>query len=400
MADPKGFLKYKRALPNARKPEERIKDYKEIYLPYAEEATNKQAARCMDCGVPFCHNGCPLGNNIPDFNDAVYKGDWAEAFDILDSTNNFPEFTGRICPAPCEQACVLNVNQDPVAIEHIEKSIIEKAFDLGLVKPKTPIKRTGRKVAIIGSGPSGLACADQLNAAGHWVTVFEKNDRVGGLVRYGVPDFKLEKWVIDRRVELLMQSGIEFKTNVWVGKDISTEDLDDEFDVIVLCGGAEQPRDLPIPGRDAKGIYPAMEFLMQSNKAIAGDKVADQILATDRKVVVIGGGDTGSDCIGTSNRQGASQIIQIEIMGKPSYTVDKTLTWPNWPMVIRTSSSHEEGCERAWSVLSKSFIKDDQGNLTGLKVVNIAWEMDENTGRNTMKEIAGTEEIIPCDLAF
>ena len=399
MADPKGFLKYDRVLPKTRNAQERVQDYKEIYLPFKEEATNKQAARCMDCGVPFCHNGCPLGNNIPDFNDAVYREEWAEAFQILDSTNNFPEFTGRICPAPCEQACVLNINQAPVAIEHIEKSIVEKAFDLGLVKPRIPAERTGKKIAVIGSGPSGLAAADQLNAAGHWVTVFEKNDRVGGLLRYGVPDFKLEKWTIDRRVELMEEAGIEFKTKIWVGEDVSFETLDLAYDIIVLCGGAEQPRDLPIPGREANGIFPAMEYLMQSNKFVAGDQIENRIDTKDKKVIVIGGGDTGSDCIGTANRQGAKNIIQLEIMGKPSHTVNKSMVWPNWPMVLRTSSSHEEGCERVWSVMSKSFVKDDRGNLTGLEIVSIKWEQD-TSGKVVLQEIPNTGEILPCDLAF
>jgi glutamate synthase (NADPH/NADH) small chain len=295
----------------------------------------------------------------------------------------------------------LNINQDPVAIELIEKSIVEKAFDLGLVKPKIPVARTGKKIAVIGSGPSGLAAADQLNIAGQSVTVFEKNDRLGGLLRYGVPDFKLEKWTIDRRIEIMEASGIEFKTNVWVGKDVTYETLDLSYDIILLCGGAEAHRDLPIDGRDANGVYPAMEYLMQSNKFVAGDTIKEERINADGKtVVVIGGGDTGSDCIGTANRQGAKEVVQLEIMGKPPHIVNKEMVWPNWPMVVRTSSSHEEGCERVWSVVTKEFLKDENGALQGLKLVSIKWEQDGASGKVKMVEIPGTEEVINCELAF
>lgn len=302
-----GFLEYNRELPKSRDVKQRIRDYKEIYIEFGEEKTIEQAARCMDCGIPFCHSGCPLGNIIPEFNDAVYERDWERAFEILNSTNNFPEFTGRICPAPCESSCVLGINKPPVAIEHIEKMIIEKAFELGLIKPLIPAKRTGKKVAIVGSGPAGLAAASQLNKAGHWVTVFERDDRIGGLLRYGIPDFKLEKWVLDRRLNILEEEGIIFKTNAEVGKNVNAGDLLEEFDAIVLCGGSTQPRELPIPGHDLNGVHYAMDFLSQQNKRVAGDKFMrkDEILATDKHVIVIGGGDTGSDCVGTSNRHGA-----------------------------------------------------------------------------------------------
>lgn len=402
MGKPTGFLEFKRELPKTKDVKERIKDYKEFYLDFAEQKTVNQAARCMDCGVPFCHSGCPLGNIIPEFNDAVYHQDWKKAYQILSSTNNFPEFTGRICPAPCESSCVLGINKPPVAIEHIEKFIIEKAFELGLVQPQIPAKRTGKKVAVVGSGPAGLAAASQLNKAGHWVTVFERDDRIGGLLRYGIPDFKLEKWVIDRRINLMMEAGIVFKTNAEVGKNVNANELMVEFDAIILCGGSTVPRDLTIPGRDLKGIHFAMEFLTQQNKRVAGDRFMrkDEIMATGKNVIVIGGGDTGSDCVGTSNRHDAKSVTQLELLPKPPENRNSENPWPQWPMILRTSSSHEEGCERFWSVLTKEFIGDGKGHVKGLKVVDIEWKYDKKTGKSGLSEIKDTERVLPCDLAL
>jgi glutamate synthase (NADPH/NADH) small chain len=395
-----GFMKYKREMPKSRDPKERLKDYKEIYVPLDKEKVKENAARCMDCGVPFCHNGCPLGNNIPDFNDAVYQGRWEEAIRILSSTNNFPDFTGRICPAPCEASCVLSINNDPVTIEYIEKTVSETAFEKGFFKPSPPKARTGKRIAVIGSGPAGLAAAAQLNKAGHWVSVFERSDRVGGLLRYGIPDFKLEKHVIDRRIRLMEQEGIIFKTNAHVGVNVSAQHLKDDFDAVVICGGASAPRDLPIPGRNLKGVHFAMEFLPQQNKRVAGDKLeVEEILATGKNVIVIGGGDTGSDCVGTSNRQGAKSVTQIELLSKPPLTRRADNPWPLWPMVLMTSSSHEEGVERKWAILTKEFIGDSDGNLTGLKVVDIEWGADAQ-GKMGFQEIAGTERIMPCELAL
>lgn len=403
-----GFLEFTRELPKYKDVKERIKEYKEFYLDFPEEKTKNQAARCMDCGVPFCHSGCPLGNIIPEFNDAVYHNDWQLAADILLSTNNFPEFTGRICPAPCETACVLGINQPPVTIEHIEKSIIEKAFELNLIKPNIPKDRTGKKVAVVGSGPAGLAAAAQLNSAGHTVTVFERADKVGGLLRYGIPDFKLQKDVIERRVGLLEKEGIIFKTSTNIGVDISLTDLSNSFDAVVLSGGSTIPRDLPIPGRQFKGVFPAMEFLSQQNKRVAAiDTVFDHqgkkyengdIFATGKNVIVIGGGDTGSDCVGTSNRHQANSVTQIELLTKPPETRAESTPWPMWPMQLRTSSSHEEGCDREWSILTKEFIGNEKGKLTGLKIVEIAWKTID--GRPQFVEIEGTERILPCELAL
>jgi glutamate synthase (NADPH/NADH) small chain len=395
MGKPTGFKEYKRELPQTIPPKERINHYKEFYLEMGEEKSKQQAARCMDCGIPFCHNGCPLGNKIPDFNDAAYRGDWAEAVEILLSTNNFPEFTGRICPAPCEASCVLGINKPPVAIELIEKTIIEKAFELDLIKPNPPQNRTGKKVAIIGSGPAGLAAAAQLNKAGHSVTVFERDDQIGGLLRYGIPDFKMEKWTIDRRIKIMEVEGINFQTKVEVGKDITSQELLKEYDSLLLCGGSTVPRDLKIPGRELKGVHFAMEFLTQQNRRVAGLKVNEKdIWATDKNVIVIGGGDTGSDCVGTSNRHRAKSITQIELLSKPPEERDQKNPWPEWPMVLKTTSSHEEGCERDWAILTKEFIGDDAGNLTGMKVVNVEWTL------KGPEEIAGTSRVIPAELAF
>lgn len=407
MGKPTGFLEQTRELPSYKKAEERIKDYKEFYIEFPEEKTRAQASRCMDCGVPFCHNGCPLGNIIPEFNDAAYNGDWELAIEILHSTNNFPEFTGRICPAPCEASCVLGINQPPVAIEHIEKSIIEKAYELNLVKPNPPVQRTGKKVAVVGSGPSGLAAAAQLNKAGHTVTVYERADRVGGLLRYGIPDFKLDKGVIDRRINVLVEEGITFKTNSDIGNNVPVSELD-QYDAVVLCGGSTVSRDLPIPGRQLKGIYPAMEFLSQSNKRVSGIPTEidhrnipyanGDLFATDKNVFVIGGGDTGSDCVGTSNRQRAKSITQIELLAKPPEGRHESTPWPLWPMQLRTSSSHEEGADRKWAILTKEFVGNEAGELTGIRLVDIEWVTID--GRPQFKEVEGSERVVPCEIAF
>lgn len=405
MGKPDGFLNYDRELPSYKPVEDRLQDYKEFYKPFSKEKTEEQAARCMDCGIPFCHSGCPLGNVIPEFNDAVYRNDWKEAYDILDTTNNFPEFTGRICPAPCEGSCVLGINKPAVAIEHIEKSIIEEAFKNNWVKPDLDIKRTGKKVAVIGSGPAGLAAADQLNKAGHSVTVYERAQKPGGLLRFGIPDFKLEKWVVERRVEVMEKEGVVIECGVEIGKDKAAKELLDSFDAVVLSGGATQPRDVPINGRDLNGVHFAMDFLSQNNARVSELKHenhkghdVEEIWATDKNVIVIGGGDTGSDCVGTSNRHKAASVTQFEINFKPPTSRSIDNPWPEWPMVLRTSSSHEEGCEREWSILTKEFIGDDKGNIKGLKVVNIEW-YDED-GARKFKEVEGTERELPCDLAL
>ena len=408
MGKPTGFLEFTRELPKKRDPQQRIHDYKEIEVPFSEQDSGRQAARCMDCGTPFCHSGCPLGNIIPEFNDAVYEQNWAYAYEILASTNNFPEFTGRICPAPCEASCVLGINKPPVAIEFIEKSIAEVAFERGYVTPKPPKERTGKQVAVVGSGPAGLAAAAQLNKAGHTVTVFERADQIGGLLRYGIPDFKLEKWTIDRRLAVMEAEGITFQTGVNVGKDLKAKDLLEQFDLVMLTGGSTVPRDLPIPGRNLKGIYPAMEFLSQQNKRNAnlpvkvdhqGAKYGDgELLATDKNVVVIGGGDTGSDCVGTSNRHGAASVTQIELMPMPPKDRAENTPWPNWPMMLRTSTSHEEGCDRHWSINTKEFIGDGNGNLKALRIVDLTWK-NEN-GRMQMVELPGSERDVLCELAL
>src|SRR4051812_5562143 len=361
MGKPTGFLEFERELPYKRPVEERVKDYREFVHRYSDEALNRQSARCMDCGVPFCHNGCPLGNLIPEFNDAVYRRNWEEAYRVLNATNNFPEFTGRICPAPCESACVLGINQPAVAIEEIEKHIIEIAFDKGFVKPRKPNVRSGKKVAVVGSGPAGLAAAAQLNSAGHTVTVFERDDAPGGLLRYGIPDFKLEKWVIDRRIKLMEEEGVVFRCNANVGVNVRINDLLREYHAIVLAGGSTVPRDLAIPGRELNGVYFAMQFLKQQNKRNAGkDPLANaaiesnifssDILAGKKNVVVIGGGDTGSDCVGTSNRQGATSVTQFELLPKPPASRTPYMPWPTYPMTLKTSSSHEEGALRQWAI--------------------------------------------------
>jgi len=402
MSDPQGFLKYKRELPKSRKPAIRVKDYNEIYKDFSDEKVKTQASRCMDCGVPFCLSGCPLGNVIPDFNDAVYQEDWEDAYHILSATNNFPEFTGRICPAPCESKCVLGINQPPVAIELIEKNIIEKAFEKGFIQPNPPVIRSGKQVAVVGSGPAGLATAAQLNLEGHSVTVFERSSRIGGLLRYGIPDFKLEKWVIDRRLQIMEAEGIRFEVNANVGENIPVKKLMDEFDAIVLCGGSTVPRKLNVKGEDLKGVHFAMEFLEQNNKRVAGDTISkkEELVATGKNVLVIGGGDTGSDCIGTSNRHGAKSVLQLEILVQPPKKRPTDVPWTAAPMLLKTTSSHEEGCEREWAILTKEFIGDKKGNLKAVKLVNLKWVINDATGRSNFEEIEGTEREIPCELAL
>ena len=401
MGQADGFKKYKAEKPTPRDPKDRIKDYKEIYPPMDKGKVKTQATRCMDCGVPFCHHGCPLGNIIPDFNEAVYNENWEEAYAILSSTNNFPEFTGRICPAPCEASCVLNINSQPVTIEYIEKSITEVAFEKEFIKPSPPAIRTKKTVAVVGSGPAGLAAAAQLNKAGHWVTVFERSDRIGGLLRYGIPDFKLEKSIIDRRLHIMENEGIIFKTRSEIGVNVSAKHLYDEFDAVLVCIGASAPRDLPIPGRHLNGVHFAMDFLTQQNKRNAGDvNLESEILASEKNVVVIGGGDTGSDCVGTSNRQGAKSITQIELLTKPPIIRDDmTNPWPLWPMTLSTSSSHEEGAQREWAILTKEFIEDGNGRLSGIKLVDIEWKAD-TSGKFGFVEVKGTERIVKCELAL
>ncbi len=388
-------------------PQERVKNYKEFVLRLTDEDASKQGARCMDCGIPFCNNGCPVNNVIPDFNDLVYRNDWKNALAVLHSTNNFPEFTGRICPAPCEAACTLNIEDKPVGIKSIEHAIIDKGWEQGWVVPHKPVTQTGKSVAVIGSGPAGLAAAQQLARTGHAVTVFEKNDRLGGLLRYGIPDFKMEKHLIDRRVVQMQHEGVHFRTGVFVGEKpldacitnwaqhhITPKELTQQFDAVILAGGAEQPRDLPVPGRELKGVHFAMEFLPLQNKVNAGDNMNSQILATGKHVVVIGGGDTGSDCVGTSNRHGASSVMQLELMPQPPLHENKQLTWPYWPLKLRTSSSHEEGVEREFSVTTKRFEGDAQGNLTHIVTATVAWE------NGKMLEIADSEEKHRADLVL
>lgn len=398
MGYPKGFLEYDRQGPAHRPKEERIGDFKEFILPIPEEHLQTQAARCMDCGVPFCHDGCPLGNLIPEFNDAVYQGKWQAAYRLLAKTNPFPEFTGRICPAPCEKSCVLGINQDPVTIESIEKEIAEAAFTNGWVVPQPPEQRTGKQVAVIGSGPAGMAAAYYLNQQGHNVTVFERDETPGGLLRYGVPDFKLEKWVIDRRVAIMEQEGVVFRCNTSIGEDISVEALRSEYDAIVMCTGAPAPRDMRIEGRDLPGVHFAMEYLTQQNRRVAGmwQESPASILAAGKDVLVIGGGDTGSDCIGTANRQGARSVTQITWGPVPALTRPEDNPWPEWPMVLESSSSHEEGCERSWSVLSKAFLPDEHGHLRALQVVNIEW----TDGRKSYQELPETLRELPCQLVL
>ena len=401
-----GFMEFERVEEGYQPPAERLKHYREFVIGLDDAQAKVQGARCMDCGTPFCNNGCPINNIIPDFNDLVYRGDWKNAIAVLHSTNNFPEFTGRICPAPCEAACVLNINDDPVGIKSIEHAIIDRAWAEGWVVPQPPKAKTGKKVAVVGSGPAGLAAAQQLARAGHDVTVFEKNDRIGGLLRYGIPDFKMEKWLIDRRIEQMQAEGVTFRTRVLVGRlpegskvnndareTIEPQQLLAEFDAVLLCGGAEQPRDLPVPGRELDGIHFAMEFLPHQNKVNAGDKLKKQIRADGKHVIVIGGGDTGSDCVGTSNRHGAASVTQFEVMPMPPEKENKPLTWPYWPLKLRTSSSHEEGCQREFAIATKAFVGKG-GKVTGVQTVHV--EMKDGK----LVEIPGTEKEYKADLVL
>ena len=401
MGKPTGFMEFPRELPEKTPIAERVKNYNEFVNLYTDEKLNQQSARCMNCGIPFCHSGCPLGNIIPEFNDAVYRKNWEEAYNILSSTNNFPEFTGRICPAPCESACVLGINKPAVAIEEIEKHIIEIAYSKNLVKPVAPLFKTGKKVAVVGSGPAGLAAAAQLSKAGHLVTVYERDDRPGGLLRYGIPDFKLEKWVVDRRIELMEKDGVIFKCNSEVGKDVNADELVRTNDAVVLAGGSTIPRDLPIPGRELKGIHFAMDFLKQQNKRVSNISFdGEDILATGKDVIVIGGGDTGSDCVGTSNRQQAKSIKQFEVMMQPPQQRTQHMPWPTYPMVLKTTSSHEEGVDRFWGINTKEFLGDDDGNLRAIKVTDVSWELDVMGRPIKFNEVEGSEREIPCQRVF
>ncbi|SFS62031.1 glutamate synthase subunit beta [Sphingobacterium wenxiniae] len=398
MGKPTGFLEFERTLPQKESVESRKQNYQEFVHSYSDVQLNQQAARCMNCGIPFCHSGCPLGNVIPEFNDAVYDGRWEEAYNILTSTNNFPEFTGRICPAPCEAACVLGINKSPVAIEEIEKHIIEIAYKKQYVQPNRNLVKTGKRIAVVGSGPAGLAAAAQLNKAGHDVVVYERDDKVGGLLRYGIPDFKLDKSVIDRRVEVMQESGIEFRTNAEVGANVPASELQ-SYDAIVLTGGSTIPRNLSIPGRELKGVHYAMEFLKQQNKRVGNSPIeVEEILATGKNVLVIGGGDTGSDCVGTSNRHGAKSVTQFELMPQPPQQRTEAMPWPTYPMLLKTTTSHEEGCQRHWSVSTKAFLGDDNGHVRAALVVDLEWETD-GLGRPTkFKEVEGSEREMPCEL--
>ncbi len=401
MADPKGFLKYGRELPARRSVEERSGDWVEVYLEFPDDKLKRQASRCMDCGIPFCHNGCPLGNIIPDWNDLTYRGRWKEALAELHATNNFPEFTGKLCPAPCEAACVLGINQDAVAIRRIEESLAMRGWSEGWITPEPPELRTGKAVAVVGSGPAGLAAAQQLNRAGHTVTVFERADKPGGLLRYGIPDFKMEKWVLDRRVQQMEGEGVVFRTSTNVGVDISTADLQAQFDAVVLAGGSTKSRDIPVPGRELEGVYFAMEFLPQQNKKVSGVWAEDQtqLTAEGKRVVILGGGDTGADCLGTVHRQGAAEVYQFEIMPKPPTERDETMPWPFYPMILRTSAAHEEGGQRDWSISTKAFSGED-GKLKKLHGVRVEWSAPDASGRRKMEEVPGSEFEIECELVL
>jgi glutamate synthase (NADPH/NADH) small chain len=400
MGKPTGFIELARSKQPSRPIGERVRDWREVYMLHPVPVLEQQGARCMDCGIPFCHQGCPLGNLIPDWNDLVYRHRWETAIERLLATNNFPEFTGRLCPAPCEGSCVLGINADPVSIKSIEWSIIERAFQEGWITPRPPASRTGKKVAVVGSGPAGLAAADQLNKAGHWVTVLERDDRIGGLLRYGIPEFKMEKAVLDRRLKIMEQEGVKFQTNANVGVTITGESLKRDYDAVVLACGTPVGRDLPIPGRELKGIHFAMEYLPQQNRKCEGDQIADAefITAAGKHVVIIGGGDTGADCLGTAHRQGAKSVHQLEIVGKPPMTRAAGNPWPEWPLIYRVSSAHEEGGERLYAVSTTEFIGDADGHVRGLKVMQV--EQKVENGRMTFAPIAGTEFDLKADLVL
>ncbi|HWK59742.1 MAG TPA: glutamate synthase subunit beta [Parapedobacter sp.] len=400
MGKPTGFKEFERVLPKKEAVADRKKTYREFVHAYSDDELNKQAARCMNCGIPFCHSGCPLGNVIPEFNDAVYDGRWEDAYKILTSTNNFPEFTGRICPAPCESACVLGINRPPVAIEEIEKHIIEIAFKREFIKARPVHLKTGKRVAVVGSGPAGLAAAAQLIKVGHEVTVYERDDKPGGLLRYGIPDFKLDKWVIDRRIKLMEEEGVLFRCNAEVGNNVPTAELQ-AYDAVVLAGGSTIPRNLNIPGREFNGVHFAMEFLKQQNKRVGNAPFTEKdLLATGKNVLVIGGGDTGSDCVGTSNRQGAKSVTQFELMPQPPKERTAAMPWPNYPMLLKTTTSHEEGCEREWGIGTKEFVADESGNLKGVRIVDLKWEHDHLGRPVKFTEIEGSERELPCELVL
>ena len=404
MSSSTGFLKHTRQLPGKQPVAQRLQHWGEFVEKYTPAQLDAESSRCMDCGVPFCHNGCPLGNVIPEFNDAVWRGRWQEAYEILISTNNFPEFTGRVCPAPCESACVLGIHQPAVAIEEIEKHIIERAFEEGYVKPQRIVRRTRKKVAVVGSGPAGLAAAAQLNLAGHRITVFERDDQPGGLLRYGIPDFKLEKSVVERRIQLLEQEGIEFRCRAEVGNNVPVSELMYGYDAIVLAGGSTIPRDLNVAGRHLEGVCFAMDFLKQQNEWVSGKVAAGLALtglhAAGKQVVVIGGGDTGSDCVGTSNRHGAASVTQFELLPKPPSERSLDMPWPSHPMLYKITSSHEEGCERRFAITTKAFLGDGNGRLRALLVADLDWQIGHGGKPSGFREIAGSEREIPCELAL
>lgn len=399
MGKPTGFIEFDREKQPYRPVEERLQDWNQVMQPWSVEPLKAQASRCMDCGIPFCHQGCPLGNLIPDWNDLVYRDQWMEAIERLHATNNFPEFTGTLCPAPCEGSCVLGINEDPVTIKAVELSIIDKAWENGWIKPEPAEVLTGKTVAIVGSGPAGLAAAQQLARAGHEVTLFERDDRIGGLLRYGIPEFKMEKKQLDRRLEQMQAEGVIFKTDSHAGQNLSVEELQNDFDAIVLSGGACNARDLPVAGRELKGIHQAMEFLPIQNKLCEGDDAENNFIsAKDKHVIIIGGGDTGADCLGTSNRQGCKSVHQLEIMPKPPNSRHEDNPWPEWPNIFRTASAHEEGVERVYAVNTKRFIDDGDGNVKALQLVNV--KMKNSDGRMSFEEVKDSEQELPCDLVL